>query len=195
MISQLNMVHKVALDLTTWHVTMPILALPPAEGGFGQAGLGAYAQWVHSQAFVQSVVRLASVSELHAAPFRRWTGGVGLVLDLVFLPYLQLAPVPRTKPSFLKGSLKCYSVAWRGGGVTAPPPPPLERPSEPAGVAFGAFSQLPVADVRVASAAEKRSVAVGGFGRWAENTRVLSGKIGANLLGSNVCGIDVLRGI
>ena len=41
-ISQLNMVHRVALDLTTWHLTMPTLALPASGGGMGQVGLGAY---------------------------------------------------------------------------------------------------------------------------------------------------------
>ena len=121
-ISQLNMIHRVALDLTTWHLTMPILALPVTEGGFGQAGLGVYAQWVHSQAFVQVVVRPASIEKVHADPFHRWASGKGLVLDPLFLPYLQLAPIPLSKPTFLQGSLKCYSVVRRGGGVTAPPP-------------------------------------------------------------------------
>ena len=87
-----------------------------AEGGFGQAGLGVYAQWVHSQAFVQVVVRPASIEKVHADPFHRWASGKGLVLDPLFLPYLQLAPIPLSKPTFLQGSLKCYSVVRRGGG-------------------------------------------------------------------------------
>ena len=41
-VSQLNMVHKAALDINNWHLTMPILALPLAEGGLGQVGLGFY---------------------------------------------------------------------------------------------------------------------------------------------------------
>ena len=51
---QLNMTHRVALDINTWHLTMPIIALPPGEGGLGQVGLGAYTTWVHSQSFVGS---------------------------------------------------------------------------------------------------------------------------------------------
>ena len=110
-VAQLNMVHRAALDINNWHLTMPILALPPAEGGLGQVGLGVYATWVHSQTFVQAVVRPASLAEQHARPFRGWADRVGLVLELAFLPYLQLASqayLPR--PTFLQGAVKAYSV-------------------------------------------------------------------------------------
>ena len=33
-----------------------------------------------------------------------------------FLPYLQLGPVPLSRPSFLQGCLKAYSVTRRWGG-------------------------------------------------------------------------------
>ena len=48
-------------------------------------------------------------------------GQVGLVLDEVTLPYIQLAPVNVKKPSFLQGALRVLSGRERGG---APPPPP-----------------------------------------------------------------------
>ena len=125
-VAQLNMVHRAALDINNWHLTMPILALPPAEGGLGQVGLGIYASWVHSQTFVQAVVRPASLAEQHARPFRGWADRVGLVLEPAFLPYLQLASIPLTKPTFLQGTVKAvkaYSVVRRGGGPPPPPPP------------------------------------------------------------------------
>ena len=100
---------------------MPILALPPAEGGLGRVGLGIYASWVHSQTFVQAAVRPASLAEQHARPFRGWADRVGLVLETAFLPYLQPASIPLTRPTFLQGTVKAYSVVRRGGG--APPPP------------------------------------------------------------------------
>ena len=99
-----SMVHRAALDINNWHLTMPILALPPAEGGRGHVGLGLYAAWVHSQTFVQAVVRPSSLAEQHARPFRGWADRVGLILEPVFLPYLQLAPIPLP------------SVAWTKGG-------------------------------------------------------------------------------
>ena len=103
---------------------MPILALPPAEGGLGQVGLGLYATWVHCQTFVQAVVRPASLAEQHARPFRGWADRVGLVLEPAFLPYLQLASQPYLpKPTFLQGTVKAYLVVPRGGGGTGSPPP------------------------------------------------------------------------
>ena len=92
-IAQLNMVHRVAMDLTTWHLPMPIVALPVSKVGLGQVWLGMYVQWVHNHTFVQSLLRLASVIEVHAGPFRRWASGVGLVMEPACLPYLQLAPI------------------------------------------------------------------------------------------------------
>ena len=121
-VAQLDMVHRAALDINNWHLTMPILALPPAEGGLGQVGLGLYASWVHSQTFVQAVMRPASLAEQHARPFRGWADRVGLILEPAFLPYLQLASIPLTKPTFLQGTVKAYSVVRRGQ-----PPPPLHE--------------------------------------------------------------------
>ena len=53
--SQMDMVHRTALGISTWHLTMPILVRPPSEGGLGQASLSAYAQWTHSHTVVQYV--------------------------------------------------------------------------------------------------------------------------------------------
>ena len=122
-VAQLNMVHRAALDINNWHLTMPILALPPAEGGLGEVGLRIYASWVHSQTFVQAVVRPASLAEQHARPFRGWADRVGLVLEPAFLLYLRLASIPLTKPTFLQGTVKAYSVVRRGGGDRRLPPP------------------------------------------------------------------------
>ena len=114
------MVHRAALDINNWHLTMPILALPPAEGGLGQVGLGIYASCVHSQMFVQAVVRPASLAEQHARPFRGWADCVGLVLEPAFLPYLQLASVAFLFAGYSEGVLGGST----GGGGAPPPPPP-----------------------------------------------------------------------
>ena len=124
-LSQLNVVHKIALGLNNWHLTMPILQLPAKEGGLAQANLAAYAEWVHSQSFVRFVQRPAQFAERHVAPFRRWAFSVGLLIEEEFLPFLQVALVPLPQPSFLQGSLKSYSVVRREGGDV--PPPPIQR--------------------------------------------------------------------
>ena len=116
-LSQLNMVHRVALDVTTWHLMMPILALPAAEGGLGQVGLVLYVQCLHSHTFLRSVTWLASLAEVHTGPFRRWASRVGLVMEPATLPYLQLALIPLSPPLFLQGYLKAYSVLQRGGSA------------------------------------------------------------------------------
>ena len=80
-LSQLNLVHTIALGLNNWHLTMPIRHLPVKEGGLAQASLAAYAEWVHSQSFVRFVQRLAQFAERHVAPFQRWAFSVGLLIE------------------------------------------------------------------------------------------------------------------
>ena len=118
------MVHRVALGLNIWHLTMQILALLPAEGEPGQAGLGVYAQWVHSQAFITLVSGPGPFAGWHQVPFRSAADGVGLLLEPSVLPYLQLAPMPLSTSTFPQGALKSSSVVRRGGGVM--PPQPLQ---------------------------------------------------------------------
>ena len=120
--SQLDLVHRTALGLTNWNLTMPILLLPPSEGGLGQASLSAYAQWAHSHSFVTYVLRPGRFAEQHSGPFRRWAAAQGLLMEEEVLPYLQLGPVPLSRPSFLQGCLKAYSVTRRSGGGVPPPP-------------------------------------------------------------------------
>ena len=124
-LSQLNLVHKIALGLNNWHLTMPILQLPIREVGLAQASLAAYAEWVHSQSFVRFVQRPAQFAERHVAPFRRWAFSFGLLIEEEFLPFLQVALVPLPGSSFLQGSLKSYSIVRREGGEI--PPPPIQR--------------------------------------------------------------------
>ena len=121
-LEQLDLVHRTALGLTNWNLTMPILLLPPSEGGWGQASLSAYAQWAHSHSFVKCVLRPGRFAEQHSGPFRRWAAAQGLLMEEEFLPYLQLGPVPLSRPSFLQGCLKAYSVTRRWGGGRAAPP-------------------------------------------------------------------------
>ena len=72
--SQLDLVHRTALGLTNWNLTMPILLLPPSEGGLG-----------HS--FVTYVLRPGRFAEQHSGPFRRWAAAQGLLMEEEFLPY------------------------------------------------------------------------------------------------------------
>ena len=59
----------------------------------------------------------------HLAKFTAWAGTVGLILDEVTLPYIQLVPVTMTTPNFLQGALRAYSQVHKGGGGERPPPP------------------------------------------------------------------------
>ena len=122
-LTQLDLVHKVALGLNNWHLTMPILLLPPAAGGLGQASLGAYVQWVHSHTFVMVVATPSRIASAHMGPFQRWANLVGLLLETDFLQYLQLGPVPLPSPTFLQETVKAYSELRKTGGGGVPPPP------------------------------------------------------------------------
>ena len=71
----------------------------------------------------QYVQRPTTFSEQHQLLFQRWADKVGLLLEPAFLPFLQLAPIPLTRPSLLQGAVKALSVVRRGGGDVYPPPP------------------------------------------------------------------------
>ena len=123
-VSQLDLVHIVVLGLNNWHLTMPTLQLRLREGGLGQVGLSTYAQWVHSQTFVTAVLTPRRFSSVHHHRFQRRASRNGILLEEEFLPYVQLGPVPRAQPTFLKGLRKSYLVVrQKGGGI----PPPLRH--------------------------------------------------------------------
>ena len=71
----------------------------------------------------------------HVAAFQTWALRVGLILEEVTLPYIQLAAVTVKKPSFLQGPLRTYSQV-KGGGGGAPPPPPHLLPSMGIGIQY-----------------------------------------------------------
>ena len=87
-------------------------------GGWGvlaHAPLAAHAQWLHSLSFVNVVCRPHAVPAAHVTVFQTWAQKVGLVLEEVTLPYIQLAPVTIKHLSFLRGALWAYSQVRQGG--------------------------------------------------------------------------------
>ena len=119
---QLNLIQWVALGLNSWHLTMKILSLPEKEGGMSHASLASYATWVHSQSLVTLVSRSDLLEPVAVQRFRGWVDSIGLQLNSLNLPYIQLAPVAIPKPSFLQGALRAYSQTRRWGGESAPTP-------------------------------------------------------------------------
>ena len=82
-----------------------------------------YAKWVHSQALLQFVSRLAAFTPLHARIFRSWADRVGLLLEPAFLPYYSWFQFHCPNPLFLQGVPNPYSVVHRGhGGGQSPSP-------------------------------------------------------------------------
>ena len=157
-LTRLDPVHKVALELNNWHLNMPIVLLPPAKGGLGlgQASLGAHAQWVHGQTFVLSLSNPARVAQVHMLPFQHWAFSVGLLLENDVLPYLQLGPVPLPKPTFLQGALNAYSDLRK----TAPPPSPAPSPRHVGCLALRFISKSFTIDVSLSSTAEAGCLAM-----------------------------------
>ena len=124
-LSQLNLIQRVALGLNSWHLMAGILSMPKKQGGLAHAPLASYALWVHSHSFVTAVCHPHVYDASHMEQFQSWAGRVGMVLDEATLPYIQLAPVNIRKPSFLQGALRAYSRVRRGGSEVPPPPPQL----------------------------------------------------------------------
>ena len=71
-----------------------------------------------SQDLSPSATRCTNLA--HVTAFQNWVLGMGLILEEVTLPYIQLAPVTIKKPSFLQGTLRAYSQVWSGGGSPSP---------------------------------------------------------------------------
>ena len=124
-LSQLNLIQRVALGLNSWHLMAGILSMPKKQGGLAHAPLASYALWVHSHSFVTAVCHPHVYDASHMEQFQSWAGRVGMVLDEATLPYIQLALVNIRKPSFLQGALRAYSRVRRGGSEVPPPPPQL----------------------------------------------------------------------
>ena len=103
--------------------------MPKRERSLAHAPLASYALWVHSHSFVTAVCHPHVYDALHMEQFQSWAGRVGMVLDEVTLPYIQLALVNIRKPSFLQGALRAYFRVRRGGGEVPPTPAAAVAPS------------------------------------------------------------------
>ena len=119
-LSQLNLIQCVALGLNSRHLTVGIPSMTKREGWLAHAPLASYALWVHSHSFITAVCHPHVYDASHVESFQYRAGRVGLVLNEVTLPYIQLAPVNIKKPSFLQGALRAYLRVQRGGGVYPP---------------------------------------------------------------------------
>ena len=104
-VSQLNMIQRVALRLTSLGLTRDILVQPKAIGGFGQAGMGTYALCPQSKSFVQYMAPRSSVPATLSEGFGRWVHSQGLVCNEVTLPYIQLAPSSAQRPELVGGGV------------------------------------------------------------------------------------------
>ena len=121
--TQLDLVHRIALGLNTWHLTMPILQLPPSEGGTGQASPSTYAPWVHNHTFVSYVLQPERFAERHAGPFRRWSCATVLCLRKNLCTIYNWARCCcQCHHSCRDASRHTQSSGGRGGGLTPPPP-------------------------------------------------------------------------
>ena len=76
-LSQLNLIQRVALGLNSWHLTAGILSMPKREGGLAHAPLASYALWVHSHSFVTAVCHPHVYDASHVEKFQCWAGRVG----------------------------------------------------------------------------------------------------------------------
>ena len=112
-LSQLNMILRVALRLTSLGLTKDILLAPEAMGGFGQAGIGTYALCTDSKSVVQYLATQSSVPSTLSEGFGRWVHSQGLVGNEVTLPCIQLAPSSAQLPGFVGWSLRACSLVKR----------------------------------------------------------------------------------
>ena len=120
-IAELRKVYQVALSLSSWGITLECLAHPEAEGGYALAPPHVFLHWLHSGNFVTALQEPQRFDEGALAAFRQWAASIGLVLDLKFLRYVQLAPVRHSSMGSLAWSVKSFSLA-RSEYQSLPPP-------------------------------------------------------------------------
>ena len=99
-----------------WISPLPIpsthLARPEAEGGSYLAPPPhVFLHWLHSRNFITTLQEPQRFDAGALATFRQWAASVGLVLDLRFLRYMQLAPVRHSSMGFLAWYVRSFSLA------------------------------------------------------------------------------------
>ena len=139
------------------HLTAGILSMPTREGGLAPAPLACYALWVHSHSFVTAVCHPHVYDASHVEKFQCWAGRVGMVLDEVTLPYIQLAPVNIKKTLFPIGDTKGVLTGAES------PPPPATAVTPNGHLAYGIFEGGYGIDVCVSTISAKRCPAMAGF--------------------------------
>ena len=80
-----------------------------------------FLHWLHSGNFVTALQEPQHFDAGALAAFWRWAASIGLVLDLRFLRYMQLAPVRHSSMGFKAWSVKSFSLA-RSEYQSLPPP-------------------------------------------------------------------------
>ena len=121
-ISQVSVVYKTALCLTSWGLTLPILELRPGLGGDTLPRPSKFSLWQHATAFMLSRQESTVVPPLSRSHLRTWASTFGVPLEARFLPWLQLGPIPWKTYPFLGMSCKAFSLLRKPAKV--PPPPP-----------------------------------------------------------------------
>ena len=119
-IAKVTNVYRVTLRLTSWGLTLPILAMPPSAGGNHLPHPRAFLLWQHATAFFKYLHEPQAAPSLSGLHLRAWAKAHGVSLDPRFLPWLQLGPIAWKKYPFLGMSCKAFSLL----GKPAPVPPP-----------------------------------------------------------------------
>ena len=127
--TKLANVYQVALRLSSWGLTLPILQLPPKLGGALLPKPSLFLLWQHATHFVMSRHDTSKLSPISAQHFNGWAKRFGVQAELGDLPWLQLGPIPWNTYPFLGTPAKAFSLLRKLAPILPPNTDQAPRPS------------------------------------------------------------------
>ena len=126
-VSKLNVIYRTALNISSWGLTLPMLQLPPTQGGALLPTPLKFLLWQHATPFVLAQAEPLKVPRLSKTHFQEWAHRFGVSLCPGHLPWLQLGPIPWSTYPFLGTSCKAFSLLRKHAPVPKPSPEVLQR--------------------------------------------------------------------
>ena len=95
MLSALNVIFKMALDLSSWDLSPAMVAEPVDHGGVATFPFAVWVKYQFGPLFQMVLKEKLQFTGVWVEQFQSWVQNIGLSLNPNFFPYLQLVVRPR----------------------------------------------------------------------------------------------------
>ena len=120
-VSQLGTIYRIALGLTSWCVTLPILSKLEDQGWLGLCPPATFLLQMAAKPFLFHMRNQHQLPSKAVRDFELWCRQYGVLVSSVTLPYFQLGAVPWKYMGFIALAAKAFWMGRRHVMVTRPP--------------------------------------------------------------------------